>query len=178
MNFLDIIIAIPLVWFAWKGFGKGLIIELAGLIALALGIYLSIRFASYTAIKLKETFSISENYLQLTAFIVTFIAVVAFVFIFAKMLEAAVKASSLSLMNKLAGMAFGMLKTALILSSLIYILNRFDTLHSILGSEQRKQSLLFEPVEKIAPALYPYMDLDKWKTQADSISQKVPEVLK
>ena len=42
MGVLDIIFIIPIVWLAYKGFSKGLIIELATLAALVLGIYASL----------------------------------------------------------------------------------------------------------------------------------------
>ncbi len=42
MNWLDIGIAVPLVWGAYVGFKKGLVIELASLAALILGIYAAI----------------------------------------------------------------------------------------------------------------------------------------
>jgi membrane protein required for colicin V production len=44
LNLLDIIILIPLLLFAYNGYKKGLIIEIATLIALVLGIYASIHF--------------------------------------------------------------------------------------------------------------------------------------
>jgi membrane protein required for colicin V production len=163
MNYLDILIAIPMVWFAWKGFTKGFIISLAGLVGLALGIYIAIRFAGFTAEKLNGFMNISEEYINLVAFIVTFVAIVALVFLFAHILESALKKVNLSLANKLAGMTFAMLKTALILSSLIYIYNRIDKTESLLKPELKSNSLLYEPIEKVAPALYPYMDIEKWK---------------
>ena len=46
MNYLDIIIIIPLIWGAYKGFRKGFIIEIASLIALILGIWGGINFSS------------------------------------------------------------------------------------------------------------------------------------
>jgi membrane protein required for colicin V production len=171
MNYLDIIIAIPMIWFGWKGFGKGLIIELASLISLALGIYIAIRFAHYAAVKLKSAVNISDEYINLTAFILTFIAVVALVFLFAKVLEGALKMVSLSVMNKLVGMAFGMLKIALIISSFIYIINRFDKQQTFLTFEVRQKSLLFQPVEKLAPVVFPYLKIDTLIQEADSLTK-------
>jgi membrane protein required for colicin V production len=169
MSYLDIVFAIPLVWFAWKGFTKGLIIELAGLIALALGIYISLRFAGFTAKKLDSLFGLSQDYLNLLAFVVTFVGVVALVFLFAKLIEGAIKKVNLSLLNKLAGMVFAMMKAALILSSLIYVLNRFDAKHQFLPDSVRQKSLLFSPVEKLAPAIYPYMDITLIREKAESL---------
>ena len=47
MTFLDIIIAIPLVIFIWKGWRKGLVFELANLAGLVVGIYCAVHFSQY-----------------------------------------------------------------------------------------------------------------------------------
>ena len=52
MNTLDIIFLIPLLWFAYKGFVNGLVVELASLIALLLGVYLSFRFSVFVGDKI------------------------------------------------------------------------------------------------------------------------------
>ncbi len=175
MNYIDIIISVPLVWFAWKGFGKGLIIELSSLAGLALGIYISVRFAHFTACHLEEHFSINPAYLNLAAFIITFLAVVIMVFVFAKMMEGVMKVVRLSFLNKLAGLAFGMLKIALIISSLMYAINIISGSKSFPGEELRGQSLLYEPIEQIAPAIFPRMKVSCLLNKTDSIADKAGE---
>ncbi len=49
MNYIDLIIAIPLVWGVFVGFKNGLIIEVASLAALLLGIFGAIHFSDLTA---------------------------------------------------------------------------------------------------------------------------------
>ena len=58
MNYLDIVLALFLVYGAYNGFKKGLIIEIATLIALCLGIYGSILFSDQTAVYLQQEFEI------------------------------------------------------------------------------------------------------------------------
>ena len=48
-NYLDILIAIPLLWGAYKGYTKGLIIEAASLAALVIGVYGAYRFSDLTS---------------------------------------------------------------------------------------------------------------------------------
>ena len=47
MNYIDIILAIPLVWAVYRGFTKGFIIEIASLIAMVLGVYGAIHFSYF-----------------------------------------------------------------------------------------------------------------------------------
>ena len=49
MNFLDVILVLPLIFAAWWGFTKGLIIEIASVLALTLGIYGAVLLADKTA---------------------------------------------------------------------------------------------------------------------------------
>ena len=76
MNLLDIILILPIILFAYNGYKKGFIIELSSLVALVLGIYLAINFSDFAADFLSNNFSISDQYLLIIAFIVTFAVVV------------------------------------------------------------------------------------------------------
>ena len=47
MNYLDIIIVVPLVYGLIKGFSNGLIKEVTALVALLAGVYVAINFSLY-----------------------------------------------------------------------------------------------------------------------------------
>ena len=49
INLLDIILLIPLLWFGYNGYKKGLIIEIASLAAFILGLYFAFYFSDFTA---------------------------------------------------------------------------------------------------------------------------------
>ena len=54
MNYLDIIIAIILFLFGFKGFRKGLVIEVVTLLAFGVGIYGAMHFSDFTANHLQD----------------------------------------------------------------------------------------------------------------------------
>ena len=62
MSKIDIILIIPLLWGAFMGFRKGLVLELASLVGLILGIYGAIKFCDFTAEKLIEYVEVSEEW--------------------------------------------------------------------------------------------------------------------
>jgi len=115
MNFIDIIILIPILWGAYKGFTKGFISELSTLVALFLGIWGAIHFASFIANFLIDSFNMSNKYVPIISFAITFILIVIAVHFIAKLLTKLIKAVSLNLINKLAGAAFGILKYQMLL---------------------------------------------------------------
>ena len=126
MNYIDAIIAIPLLWFTYKGFNKGLIIELATLIALLLGIYISAHFSDYTADFLRQKMDFHSEYMSIISFSITFIAVVLLVMLFGKSLEKVINVLLLGFVNKLLGALFGLIKASFVLSILIFILTTFS----------------------------------------------------
>jgi len=155
MNYFDIIIIIPLLWGAFKGFKKGLIIEIASLIALFLGVWGGVKFASVSAKYLGEMFDISEKLMPIISFSVTFIIIVIAVFLLAKLLQNLIKMVALGTINKIAGAAFGVLKFALILSVILSLINNINAQISFIDPEMENSSLLYKPVSKIAVVVIP-----------------------
>ncbi len=101
--------------------------------------------------------------MSIISFALTFILVVVLVMLFGKSLEKVINLLLLSFVNKLAGAAFGLIKVAFVISVLIMILGNFDAEDKIISKELQKGSLLYEPVKKIAPALFPMVKEGKEK---------------
>ncbi len=163
ISYLDIILVIPIIWFAWKGFKKGLIIELASLAALVLGIFAAWHFSDYTEGILVEKFDLQSEYLHIIAFALTFIIVVILTHLTGKLLESIVKLVMLGFVNKLAGLVFGTLKIALILSGIFYILSMTDISGKLISKETKEKSLLYEPVASLIYIIMPVVEDFDWK---------------
>jgi len=155
MNIIDIIIIIPVIWFAYKGVSKGLINELAQLVALIGGIFIAGNFSWFVGDRLSNLFSIGEKYINIVAFIITFVGVILLVVVVRKSIEKIVKATSLSLLNKLGGLVFGALKSAFLVSCLFYVINKVDDRAVLLKAETRNASALYHPVSALAPIIVP-----------------------
>jgi len=154
MNYFDIIIIIPLLWAAFKGFKKGLIIEVASLVALFLGVWGGAKFSSVSANYLSKMFNVSEQIMPLLSFALTFILIVIIVFFIAKMLQKVVKAVSLSTANKIFGACFGVLKFTLIIGIILNIINNINKEIGFIDDDMQSSSLLYQPICKIG-ALVP-----------------------
>lgn len=160
INILDLILLIPLLFFGYQGYKRGLIIEVASLAALVIGLYAAFFFSDFAAEMLNSLFTMSEKYVAVLAFIITFIVVLFLVVSLGKILQKFVDILLLGFLNKLAGAAFGVLKGALLLSILIFVINYFDPGHNLIKPEARSKSLFYEPIESIAPTLYSRLNLD------------------
>ena len=155
MNYIDIILCIPLLWGLYKGFTKGLIIEAASIVALGLAIWGGIKFSDFLTGYFRTHFSWDTKYLPIISFSILFIGILILVYTIAKLIERLAKAVSLGFVNKLAGGIFGMLKFGLILSVLIFILNAIEKNIQFIPADTKQASLLYEPVGKIALIIIP-----------------------
>ena len=160
MNYLDIIIAIVLFLFGFKGFRKGLIIEVVTLLAFGVGIYGAMHFSDFTAEHLQDFMEINPKYLNTVAFVLTFILLVVLVNIIGRLVSDAVKAMNLSFFNKLCGFVFGVAKGVLLCSIMVMVLNNFQLI-GVVKSEVREQSKLYPYIEKTVPYVYRGFDLVK-----------------
>lgn len=160
MNYLDIIIAIILFLFGFKGWKKGLVIEVVSLAAFAVGILGAMHFSDFTAAHLSEFMNINPKYINTIAFILTFILLVILVNLIGKLVTKAVKSMNLGFFNKLGGFIFGAAKGVLLCSLLMMVLNNFQ-LMGIVKEEVKQESLMYPYIEKTVPYIYQGFDLVK-----------------
>ena len=158
INLVDILIIVPLLLFAWNGYRKGLIIEVASLAALVLGLYAAFYFSDFAAKILNDNFNINEKYIAIIAFLLTLIVVVFFVITTGKVVQKFVEIIFLGFINKLAGSVFGLLKGALIISLLIFAINYFNFGSFIFKEETKQKSISYEKIESIAPWMFSWLD--------------------
>ena len=177
---LDIIIVIPILWGMFRGFKRGLVIELCTLMALVLGIYGASSFGDMAGHYLESEFNTDPRISLVLAFSIVFIIIVVVVFIFGKILEGLIKMVALGIVNKLFGLLFGGLKFALIVSGLFFIINGFPVTEKLISSKWKSESLIYQPIASIAPKLFPILHNVTWmehlEKHFDDLKEKVEEI--
>lgn len=162
MNYIDVVLGIILIVAAIQGFRKGFIVEAASLAALILGIWGAIKFSDWTAGYISKTFNYHSSSLSTVAFLLTFIGIVILIHILGKILDSTIKAVALGFLNRLAGIIFGVLKAAVILSILLLLFDPVDENVHILPSKQKVESKIYPPMKQLVPTLFPFIKL--WNT--------------
>lgn len=155
MNTLDIILAILLLLFAYKGFTNGFIIGLATLAGLLAGLWCALHFADYAAHILRDIIHFHTSHMALASFTFTFLAVLIVVFLIGKLLTGIINLMALGMLNRLAGALLGIAKGCLILSAFLYLFMLGDTGGNFIPHSQRDESKLFKPIVAIFPAILP-----------------------
>lgn len=158
MNYLDIILLILLLLSAINGFKNGFVEELAGLVALVIGIWAAIQFSAVVGGYLTETLNLDGKYVNILSFIGIFIFVIILINIIGAIISNLVKAVKLNFINRLAGLLFGLLKGILILSVFLVVINKIDKDVHLIPVEAKNNSRMFEPVKDFAPSVFPFLD--------------------
>ncbi len=164
MSFLDIVIGILLVWGLFKGLKNGLFVEIASLIALIAGIYGAIHFSYIAGDYITERMDWSASYVNITAFLITFFAIVLAVHFAGKFLTKIADFAMLGFLNKLAGGVFGVLKIAIIIGALLVFFERLTSSFNFINEETKKESIFYEPVKEIGAFVFSMVLKEESKT--------------
>ena len=177
MNWIDAVIIIILVLSMLSGFINGFIKEVASLAALILGIWGAIRFSTFTAGKLYDYFDMTGQYVGIIAFVVTFGLIVVLIHFIGIVVDKIVTTISLGFLNRILGIAFGLLKSILILSVTFVVLNVIDSKRPFLPREKIEGSSFFNPISDIAPALFPIIGEGAFDISFDRFKKKPDPVI-
>ncbi|WP_297704120.1 CvpA family protein [uncultured Eudoraea sp.] len=154
MNLLDIILGLLLAYGLYKGLKNGLFVEIASLAAIIIGLYGAIQFSYLTGNYLSQNMDWDENYIKLTAFIITFVAIVLLVNMAGKILTKIANFAMLGLLNKLAGGLFGVLKTTVILGTLLYFFESASSSFNLIENNTVAESILYKPVRDMGALVF------------------------
>lgn len=167
MNWLDIFLLIYLFFEAWKGFKNGLMNELGSILGIILGFLL----ASITNESLAVFFSpVTGGSLwmsRIVAFLLTFLAVFSLILILSKIFEGFLKVFALNWLNQIAGAFFNVMKGLLVISVIVNLLLFIDFRSRLIPNHVKEKSLMFEKVSKIAPAVFPTVQIFKHTAEPD-----------
>lgn len=184
MNFIDVLIFIPLAYAGYKGFKRGLIIEVFTLLALLVGLYAGIHFSDYFSEFLKNTFSWNSKYLPVVTFTLIFLAVGAMVYFAGKTIEQLVKVVKLTPLNKFFGLFFAVLKMAYFLSVIVVLTESYDEKGNFFPAEKKEGSLLYKPVKSISTTTIPGLKEstifleNAFKVESDSTGLSVAQIIR
>ncbi len=173
MNYIDILIILPLLWAIYKGFTTGFVIEISYLVALILGIFLAINFSDVAKNILTDDLDIHSKYIDYIAFGITFIAIVIGVNLIGQAISKLVHAIALGFINRLLGSAFSLIKNLIIICIIISIFETFDKKFNITEAEDKQESLLYYPIYKFGLEIYQGFDLEYLSNDIKDKAKKI-----
>ena len=155
MAVLDIILSVLLVYGIYKGFSKGLLVEIASLLSLLVGLYGAIHFSFFAENWLETKMDWDAKYIQIVAFAITFLGLVFLVSLVGKIVTKIIDAAQLGLLNKIAGAAFGLAKITLIVSVIINLFSKLNDTITFVDQDTLTNTILYTKVKNFAPTIFP-----------------------
>jgi len=135
---------------------------IGSLLALVLGILGAMKLRPLFASLLDSVFTIDPAHMNVIAFVVAFVSIVIVVNLVVFLAEKLIKAVALNFVNRLLGMAFGLLVTAFVISMILWPVNQVNAEKQIIKPKLITGSLLYKPLSSFAPAVFPYLKNHDW----------------
>ena len=155
MNVIDIVLGIFLLLGFIRGFQKGLIIELAGIVALLLGIFGGLRYSYLAEPYLEKWTSWSSSSIEIVSFFIVFVGVLIAVSILAKLLTTIINSIALGFINRIFGAFFGVLKIGLFIFILFLILDYVNANGRFISATTLEASVILSSLREIGYTLLP-----------------------
>jgi membrane protein required for colicin V production len=149
LNWIDLVLAIILAMFILLGFRKGLLKEVIGFIGLVVAFWTAMRFTKAAA-GLFPKISIPAR--EALTFLVILVGVFLLFHLAGFLLRKLIKASPLAILDRLGGVALGLLKGGLLLSICLLVLSLAPLPKP--WAEKMEGSLAAQGVRQVAPMAY------------------------
>jgi len=147
---------------------------IASLLALVLGILGAMKLRYMFASLLDSVFTINPDHINVIAFAVAFVSIVIGVHLVAFFVDKLIRAVALNFVNRLLGMAFGVVITAFVISMILWPVNQVNAERQIIKPKHIEGSLLYKPLSSFAPAVFPYLKKQEWKEYIPDRKLKPP----
>ena len=157
MNILDIILLICFVPALIQGIRKGFIAQAISIISIVAGIWASARFADVVSAWVAQYITASEQVMKVVAFALILVVVFIVLGLVGRLLEGLFNLVLLGWINKLFGVVFALLKTALIVGLLIIVFTSINDNFHFVQESVLNESVLYPHLKKIAFEVFPYV---------------------
>lgn len=150
MNILDLLILLPIAFFAYRGFKNGLIKEVLSIAGIVLGVFLTFRYMDEAGASIQPFFGNDAAYVPFMAAFIIFIGTLIAVNIVAVVARKVLETIRLNFLNRATGLAFGALKCGIIISALLLMAAGLN----MPSQEIREESSSYAYVIYLAPWAY------------------------
>ncbi len=152
MNLIDLLIVLPIGYFAYKGFMKGFVKEFFGFAGLIIAVFVTFNFMGPVSGFSRAIVQDTDSAVLVTG-IMLFFLTLAVVQVTAFWLDRVISYARLGVVNAVSGALFGGLKMALLVSAMLLLFAGFDRPNE----KNREGSLTYSTAITIAPAAFNFV---------------------
>jgi len=151
MHILDLIIAVPLLYFMYKGAVNGIVKEILNIVGIILAVFLTFNYMDALSIIIAPFFEEDASpYIPFLSAAVLFLGTLIIIAIIGYLTKELLKAVKLSTVNRVLGALFGLVKSGLIISTVLLLMAGFN----VPKEEVRDESLLYPYIIYLGPWAY------------------------
>lgn len=159
MSVFDIVIGILLLYAAYKGFREGMVVQIFGILAIVIGIYLAYRYGNYVG----ELLRINENISKVIGFVIIMLGVIICAALLGKAVSGLFRFVGLRILDQIGGVLLSVAKTAIIVSVLIVVFEALNKQTHWASKEKLERSVLYVPLRDVSNIVFPYVNFIKDK---------------
>ena len=153
MNWIDIVLIVPLLWAVWIGYKDGIVAQLGGIAGLLLGVWLAFKYSVQVGAWLNVPGAIS----QIVGFLVIVLVVIITIGLLGKLLGKLFDSIGLSIINKMGGVVLAIVKMSLLLSVIIMAFDLVNKSTKWVDQSNLDNAKLYRPIEKVSSIVFPYL---------------------
>lgn len=153
MNWLDIVIILLLLVAVWQGWRQGVVTQILGLAALALGIFLGCKYGG----AIGEWFGLEDVMARVVGFVVVLVAVIVAVVLIGRTTRGLFHIVGLGVFDNLLGAAFSAFKMALFVGLVMLLLEVCDPEGKVVREGARENSVMYGAVDSICDVVFPFV---------------------
>ena len=171
MGIIDLVILIPLAYFGFRGFMNGLVKEVLNIVGIILAVFITFTYMDALVVIIEPLFEEPSATIPFISGIILFVGTLLIVALIAYSLKKTLEAAKLSTANRLLGLAFGVTKSGIVVSSILLLLAGFN----FPSENARNESFLYSYVIHMGPLAY--NSLAALAPGANSYTETIQEIL-
>jgi membrane protein required for colicin V production len=150
MNLLDFLILLPIAYFCYRGFRNGIIKEVFSIVGIVLAVFFTFQYMEPMGEVISPIFEEGDSIVPFVSALVIFIGTIIIANLIAYLSRKFLETIRLNFINRLSGVAFGFLKSGIIISAILIIMAGFD----LPSQESREESVAYSYIIHMAPWAY------------------------
>ena len=170
MNWLDVLLILPLVVGLVRGLTRGLISEVIAIAVVILGVVGARILAPKLSVSLLMQFAWPRGVCDVVAYTVLFLGIAIVLSLFAKLMTRFMRAVHLGWANRLLGGIFGFCKYGILVLIAVFVMDRTnDSLHWLDEAPVVKTSVVYPHMVKATHAVLSFSWVEPWLSGKDDL---------
>lgn len=154
MNLLDIVIILLLIFAVWEGWRQGVVTQVLGLAALALGIFLAWKFGH----SIGTWLGMEDMAATVVGFIIVLVAVIVGVVLMGWFTRGLFKVVGLGMFDNLLGVLFSCLKMFAIIGLVLMLFDAADPNGKVITDGAKNGSAMYRAVDSVNGVVFPFVE--------------------